>query len=1075
MKISLSISSIRLRVILVTLLVALVPVCTMTVAGLLVSMQQTASALSLQSRTALDKVSAAISRTTREAENVSRLVAGFNTLQGNPEPDSLRDMLFSRQHFWDKGFVEVFDAQGRILARSVPLRTANRQWMTPPEDPLVMQGILLHTASDIVRTPAGLAARAVAPVYRPSSLQAIGAVVTTFPLDRSMLQHIKEQTQADITLHYPDLRVESTLHDASKLPVTHDWDNTYDVMRNAEGPAQYEAQIAGSTYALSSIPLRNNAGVTQAVLSVALNRNMLRQYLHDAVQTLVLTLVLALVMAAGLGMWTAEKLTRPLHEMVQAIRRMAGGNLSVRVSEGGSDELGELAQSFNKMAGRLEEQRAHLLDALHEHEETTLRLANANKGLEYANRELLSAREEYRKIFEGSVQGIYQTTLEGRFIKANRALARMLGYGSAEELIGTVTDIGSQLYVNPADRQRLKSLLSTRSSLSDFETRFYRRDGSQVPVSISVRLVYDENDLPQYLEGALTDITERERRREAEQQREAAEAASKAKSEFLARMSHEVRTPLNAVVGMADLLWESDLTPDQRLYVDIFRKSGQTLLALLNDILDYSRLEAGRLTLERLPFSLRDTLTMTVNMHAAQAESRQLSLSLHVDETLPDNYCGDSLRLRQILGNLLSNSIKFTREGSVEVHVGPAPGQQELTAGEPVMVRICVRDTGIGIPENVQQTIFESFTQADSSITRQFGGTGLGLSICRMLTTMMGGRIWLESTQGQGTAVYVEMRLDLHDRSAAETQPEECAMPVQAAPLRILCVEDSANNRLLFRMYLKNTGHEVDEAENGEEGLRLFMLNSYDIIFMDLEMPVMDGYMATTAIRDYEQRHRMPAVPVVALTAHALEDFKQRCLAMGFTDYLTKPFRKQQLLAMLERNTGAPAPQYQADGAKLPAPEEHTAGQNAEKLAEQTAGKQATGEQTAEEQAARKQTSGKQPPAAAQHTTEHMTDRQADKSATTVATDRQAEQTSGQPPAGAAGDTATTGQSGEGTAAADAAQEVTMLENQRTGHTVIPQTGRQQTEGTADNDDTEPHREARKTQREPSQSPAHKT
>jgi hypothetical protein len=166
---------------------------------------------------------------------------------------------------------------------------------------------------------------------------------------------------------------------------------------------------------------------------------------------------------------------------------------------------------------------------------------------------------------------------------------------------------------------------------------------------------------------------------------------------------------------------------------------------------------------------------------------------------------------------------------------------------------------------------------------------------------------------------------------------------------------------------------------------------------------------------------------------------------------------------MLERNTGAPAPQYQADGAKLPAPEEHTAGQNAEKLAEQTAGEQATGEQTAEEQAAEKQAARKQPPAAAQHTTEHMTDRQADKSATTVATDRQAEQTSGQPPAAAAGDTATTGQSGQGTAAADAAQEVTMLENQRTGHTVIPQTGRQQTEGTTDNDDTEPHREARKT------------
>ncbi|MFV0422569.1 ATP-binding protein [Oleidesulfovibrio sp.] len=916
-------TTIRSRVIYVTLFVALLPICTMTLAGLVVSLRQTNNALFAQSRTALEKVHTAITRTALQAESISHLVADFELLQNSPSADDVRDMLYSRQHFWRRGIVELFDNTGQLITRSVPLNSTNSQWVAARDDPFITKGLSLGPHSDIILTPAGLAARAVAPVFMNSSLQPLGAVVTTIPFNRPLLLQLKESTRTDITLHYPGKVIATTLNDKNKLPVAVDWDTSFESLYSATAPVQKNITINGEDYAQTALPLRDSHGDTQAVLSVQISQSTLEQSTHGAFQTLILTLAVALIMAAVLGLWTADKLTRPIQEMMQAIRRMAGGNLSVRVAENSPDELGELALAFNNMAKRLEEQRTRLLDALREHEETSSRLEYANKGLEYANSELVSAREEYRKIFEGSVQGIYQTTMDGRFIKTNRALARMLGYSSPEELITTVTDIGKQLYVDPADRSRLKNLLARRNSLSDFETRFYTRSGKQVPVSLSVRLVYDENDMPQYLEGALTDTSDRERRRMAEQQKESAEAANKAKSEFLARMSHEVRTPLNAVVGMADMLWDSDLSQEQRAYVDIFRKSGQTLLALLNDILDYSRLEAGKLSLEELPFNLHELLHMIVDMHMPQAESKGLALKLNIAPDIPGGYTGDALRLRQIFSNLVSNAIKFTNEGSVTISVTPQQpygkdaiqpesdtlpvSAGQIPADSPVSMRITVTDTGIGIPGDSQQKIFESFTQADSSITRQFGGTGLGLAICKMLTSMMGGSLSIESEQGRGTSAHIDISLKTHSLGKEEPQEEVTRPAPSCNNLRILLVDDSPNNRLLFKLYLKETQHTVDEAENGEVGAEKYQAGQYDIVFMDLEMPVMDGYMATTAIRQYESRHNLPPVPIVALTAHALEDFKQRCFAIGFTDYLTKPFRKPQLFAMFDRATASKA------------------------------------------------------------------------------------------------------------------------------------------------------------------------
>jgi len=385
------------------------------------------------------------------------------------------------------------------------------------------------------------------------------------------------------------------------------------------------------------------------------------------------------------------------------------------------------------------------------------------------------------------------------------------------------------------------------------------------------------------------------------------ERATRAKSDFLATMSHEIRTPMNAIIGMADLLHQTSLTADQRKYVEVFQRAGENLLNLINDILDLSKVESGKVELESVDFDLNAVVSKATEIIQVRAMAKGLSVRYKIAPNVPTGLTGDPGRLQQVLINLLGNSMKFTEKGGLEVTV-----EQDPESNQPGRLRFAVTDTGIGIPAEKVELIFENFTQADSSTTRKYGGTGLGLSISRQLVGLMHGRIWVTSEIGVGSTFYFTGAFSLQAnpfpvrvtdavRTAAKTQAP-AAPPLEIVPgLRILLADDSEDNRFLIESYLKGTGCSIDIAEHGGIAVEKFRMGSYDLILMDVEMPEVDGYTATRLIRQHEQASGAPATPILALTAHAFQEAVNRSIAAGFTAHLTKPIRRSTLLEALRK------------------------------------------------------------------------------------------------------------------------------------------------------------------------------
>ena len=427
--------------------------------------------------------------------------------------------------------------------------------------------------------------------------------------------------------------------------------------------------------------------------------------------------------------------------------------------------------------------------------------------------------------------------------------------------------------------------------------RYRHRDGSSVWVRCRGLAVRNERGEPIRLLGCHTDVTAlkraeedlRSQAAELRDARDAAERANRAKGTFLANVSHEIRTPLNAVIGTAELLEDTDLTAVQLDHLAAIRESAEALLDIINDILDFSKIEAAKLQSEQQPFRLRDRLDNLVKSLAPRLHGKPVAMRSDVAGDAPDALVGDARLLRQVLANLLSNAIKFTERGTIELRVRP-----HERAGDTVTLRFEVADTGIGIPPDKQRVIFEEFVQADASTTRRYGGTGLGLAIASRLVEALGGAIGLESEPGVGSTFHFTARFGLD--SAPVEAPVQRESIVELPPLHVLLVEDSVANQRVGAGMLEKMRHTVRIVANGGAAVEACAAERFDVILMDLQMPGMDGYEATRAIRRREHDEETPKTPIVALTARASRGNEDLCFAAGFDGYLAKPYRSRELV-----------------------------------------------------------------------------------------------------------------------------------------------------------------------------------
>lgn len=491
---------------------------------------------------------------------------------------------------------------------------------------------------------------------------------------------------------------------------------------------------------------------------------------------------------------------------------------------------------------------------------------------------LIASEKKFRDLFENASDAIV-ISKDGIAIEANAAFSKLYGYSSDE-----IKGLNLFKLAVPLDRKRIETQVKNDFSQL-YETEAFTKDGNIITVEAIGRT--HTLDGEKIRVTTTRDITQKKRIEEAlilSEQR--ARETAQAKSEFLANMSHEIRTPLNGIIGMANILEDTKLSDEQKKYVKILTKSAESLISIVNDILDFSKIEAKKLSIEHIPFTLKDRMEDIHQLLSLSASEKGLVLKLNFSDDLPVTVCGDPGRIRQVVTNLISNSIKFTHKGTIHFNV------LKTNKG----IRFEVEDSGIGISDESLSNIFEPFVQGDQTTTRKFGGTGLGLSICKELVRAMNGEIGVQSKIDKGSLFWFELPLteSLNLEKMIESPALECTKVK-----RILIVEDNPVNSLIARRMVEKLGHYAQIASHGGEALFTMNENLFDIILMDCQIPVMDGFEATKRIRE---KMEWKDVKIIAMTANAMSGDKEICLHAGMDDYITKPLRISELLNAINRS-----------------------------------------------------------------------------------------------------------------------------------------------------------------------------
>ena len=625
-----------------------------------------------------------------------------------------------------------------------------------------------------------------------------------------------------------------------------------------------------------SVPITTGSYTIGKVTTCMSRHKINREILQVILSVVALNLIVAILLGTIVFVVSRRLIFNPMTSLVAAISRLAEGDLSVRVASKATGEMHMLLEVFNRMAEDLNK--------------TTV------------------SKDYVDNILRSMTNSLIVVSPENMIVRTNAATCTLLGY-EEQELIGQPFKM---IIGHRPDKEGWWEDIAANNRVLNIEEKYTMKTGQEVPVLLSASAMFDANRVMKGIVYVAQDITAIKRYEESLKEAKAvAEAASRAKSQFLANMSHEIRTPMNGIVGMVELLLNTELPPRQRHFAETARRSGDLLLSVINDILDFSKIEAGKLNLELTVFSLRKVVEEIAQLFTVSAKSKGLEVRFHVHEEVPAFVRGDSNRLCQILTNLVGNAIKFTERGGIDITV-------MMVEEDHATALLCfeVQDTGIGIPPEVQERIFEGFTQADESMTRQFGGTGLGLTIARQLVSLMGGNIGVVSTPGAGATFRFTIRLEKATEPAtAGTELLHGPMIVdsvldalqteRAHNVRILVAEDNTVNQEVIQATLELFNYKPDMASNGQEAFAAWSKDHHDLIFMDGQMPIMDGYEATARIREVEalsaNSASKPRTIIIALTGHAIKGDREKFLAAGMDDYLAKPFMVNQIKSLLEQ------------------------------------------------------------------------------------------------------------------------------------------------------------------------------